>query len=87
MVALARGAEMLVHEATFLERDRPPGPASAHSSAADAGQIAARAGVPRLILTHVGAAYHDDVEALVVEARQHFDGDVRVAEELGSYCF
>ena len=87
VVTLARGAEMLVHEATFLERDRSPGPASAHSSAADAGRIAARAEVQRLILTHVGAAYHDDVEALAAEARSHFDGDVRVAEELGSYCF
>lgn len=87
VVALARGAGTLVHEATFMERDRPPGHASAHSSAADAGQIAARAGVARLILTHVGAAYHDNVEALAAEARKHFDGDVRVAEELGSYFF
>ena len=65
----------------------PPGPLAAHSSAADAGQVAARAGVRRLILTHVGAAYHDDVEALAAEARQHFDGDVEVAEELRPYCF
>lgn len=86
VVALARGARTLVHEATFLERDRPAGHA-AHSSAAEAGQIAARAGVERLILVHVGAAYHDDVEVLAAEARKHFDGDVRVAEELGSYFF
>ena len=85
VVTLARGAGTLVHEATFLERDRPPG--HAHSSAAEAGQVAARAGVGRLILTHVGAAYHDDVEALAAEARKHFDGEVRVAEELASYCF
>jgi ribonuclease Z len=86
VVALARGARTLVHEATFLERDRPSGHAT-HSSAAEAGQVAARAGVERLILVHVGAAYHDDVEALTTEARKHFDGDVRVAEELGSYFF
>jgi ribonuclease BN (tRNA processing enzyme) len=86
VVALARGARTLVHEATFLERDRPAGHA-VHSSAAEAGQIAARAGVERLILVHVGAAYHDDVEVLAAEARKHFDGDVRVAEELGSYFF
>jgi ribonuclease Z len=86
VVALARGARTLVHESTFLERDRPSGHAT-HSSAAEAGQIAARAGVERLILVHVGAAYHDDVEVLATEARKHFDGDVRVAEELGSYFF
>ena len=86
VVALTRGARTLVHEATFLDRDRPPGLA-AHSSAAEAGQIAARARVERLILVHVGAAYHDEVEVLAVEARKHFDGDVQVAEELGSYYF
>jgi ribonuclease Z len=86
VVALARGARTLVHEATFLERDRLTGHA-AHSSAAGAGQVAARAGVGRLILVHVGVAYHDDVEVLAAEARKHFQGEVRVAEELGSYCF
>ncbi|HUK64902.1 MAG TPA: MBL fold metallo-hydrolase [Dongiaceae bacterium] len=87
VVALARGARTLIHEATFLERDRPLGHLAAHSSAAEAGQVAARAGVERLILTHVGSAYHDDVEALAAEARKHFDGDVLVAEELGAYGF
>jgi len=87
VVTLARGARTLIHEATFLERDRPVGHAAAHSSAAEAGQVASRAGVDRLILTHVGAAYHGDVEVLAAEARAHFSGEVRVAEELGSYSF
>ena len=86
VVALARGAGALVHEATFLERDRPPGHA-AHSSAAEAGQVATRAGVDRLILVHVGSAYHADVEVLAAAARKHFAGEVRVAEELGSAYF
>jgi ribonuclease BN (tRNA processing enzyme) len=87
VVALARGAAVLVHEATFAERDRPPGHASAHSSAAEAGQVAARAGVAHLILTHVGAEYHADVAPLTAEARAHFDGVVEVAEELRPYRF
>jgi len=87
VVALARGARTLIHEATFLERDRPDEHGAAHSSAAEAGQVATRAGVDRLILAHVGAAYHGDVDALAAEARAHFAGEVRVAEELGSYCF
>jgi ribonuclease Z len=87
VVALSRGAGTLIHEATFLERDRPPGHAAAHSSAAEAGQVATRAGVDRLILVHVGSAYHGDVEVLAAEARQHFAGEVRVAEELGFAYF
>jgi ribonuclease Z len=86
VVALAWGADILVHEATFAERDRGVGPMT-HSSAADAGRVAARAGVPRLILTHVGASYHGNVGALAEEARAHFGGVVEVAEELRPYCF
>jgi ribonuclease Z len=87
VVALARGAETLVHEATYLERDRKPGPAVPHSTAAEAGEVAARAGVGRLILTHLGPAYHDDPGAVVAEARGRFGGEVEVAGELASYYF
>jgi ribonuclease Z len=87
VAALTRGADILVHEATFAERDRTPGRYAAHSSAAEAGQVAAKAGVPRLILTHVGAEYHDDVSILAAEARRHFGGSVEVAEELRPYYF
>lgn len=83
VVALARGADTLVHEATFPERDR--GRFGAHSTAAEAGQIAARAGVRRLILTHIEAAYHDEVDALADEARKHFGGLVEIARELEPY--
>jgi ribonuclease Z len=87
VVALARGAGTLIHEATFAERDRGPARYVPHSSAADAGRVAARAGVRRLILTHIGVEYHDDVAALAAEARGHFAGIVEVAAELRAYSF
>ena len=87
VVELARGARTLVHEASYLERDRDPGHAVAHSTGAEAGAIAAQAGVERLILTHVGAEYHGDVGAVAAEARGRFDGVVEVAEELRFYSF
>jgi len=87
VAALARGAGTLVHEASYLERDREPDHPVAHSTGAEAGDIAARAGVERLILTHVGADYHGDVEALAAEARGRFSGRVEVAEELRFYRF
>lgn len=87
VVALARGAGTLVHEATYLERDRAPGRFVGHSTAAEAGQVAARAAVGRLLLTHIAADYHADVAALAAEARRHFAGAVEVAEELGGYSF
>jgi ribonuclease Z len=87
VVALTRGADVLVHEATFAERHRTPGRGATHSSAADAGRVAAAAGVGRLILTHVGPDYHADIDALAREARQHFTGPVEVAADLHFYPF
>jgi ribonuclease Z len=85
VATLARGADTLVHEATFAERDRATARPGSHSSAADAGQVAARAGVRRLILAHLGPGYHADVAALADEARRHFGGVVEVADELRVY--
>jgi ribonuclease Z len=87
VVELARGARTLVHEATYLERDRAAGHHANHSTAAEAGAVAARAGVERLLLTHVGSEYHDDMEAVAAEARGRFGGPVEVAEELRFYYF
>lgn len=83
VVTLARGGDTLIHEATFPERHR--GRFGAHSTAAEAGQIAARAGVRRLILAHVEADYHAELDALAAEARKHFGGVVEVARELAPY--
>ena len=87
VAALARGARTLVHEATYLERDRGPGHHAHHSTEAEAGAIASQAGVARLILTHVGPEYHGDVGAVAAEARGRFGGGVEVAEELRFYYF
>jgi ribonuclease Z len=83
VVTLARGVDTLVHEATFPERHR--GRYGAHSTAADAGRVAARAGVRRLILTHIDPDYHGELAALTDEARAAFGGEVEVARELERY--
>ena len=83
VVSLAGGADTLVHDATYSERDR--GRVGAHSTAAEAGDVATRAGVRRLILAHIGAEYHDAIDALADEARARFTGDVEIARELVPY--
>ncbi|HEV8227889.1 MAG TPA: MBL fold metallo-hydrolase [Methylomirabilota bacterium] len=83
VVALARGAHTLIHEATFSER-RPKG-VGVHSTAAEAGEIAARAGVKRLILAHIDVSHHGDLEGHGEEARSRFSGEVEVAQELVPY--
>lgn len=50
-----------------------------HSSAAEAGEMANRAGVERLVLTHYPAGY--SVEALVEAAKSRFAGLVSAADD------
>jgi len=87
VVMLARGADTLIHDATFSERDRGRvgSRVGAHSTAGEAGEVAARAGVRRLILTHIEAEYHDEVDLLAEEARKRFAGEVEIARELVPY--
>ena len=49
----ARGADLLVHEATFIEADRPRADKTGHSTARDAALVAVAAEVSLLALTHI----------------------------------
>ncbi|MBA3260400.1 MAG: ribonuclease Z [Gemmatimonadales bacterium] len=72
LIEAARGADLLVHEATFgsdeLERAKETG----HSSAAEAARVALDAGVRRLVLTHISPRYTRDAPELLAEARAIF---------------
>jgi ribonuclease Z len=83
VVGLARGSDTLIHESTFPHRHR--GRFGAHTTAAEAGEVAARAGVRRLILAHIHADYHGELDALTAEARVRFPGVVEIARELTPY--
>jgi ribonuclease Z len=79
--ALAEGVDMLVIEATFLSEDAATAALVGHLTAAQAARIATESGVRRLVLTHFSQRY-DDPARFVAEAREHYDGDLVIAEDL-----
>jgi ribonuclease Z len=81
-VELAKDADLLVCESTYLHRDRALAERYAHMTARQAGQLARAADVRRLVLTHFSQRYGDDGGAFVDEAAQTFGGDVVAAEDL-----
>ena len=72
-VAAARGADLLVHEATFGDEEAERAVETGHSTAREAAVVARRAGCKRLLLTHFSARYSRSAGELETQARAEFD--------------
>jgi len=75
LVELARGADLLLAESAFLEQ--PTKRTGLHLTGREAADAAQRAGVARLVLTHIPPWHEPDV--VLGEAVPHFDGPVSLA--------
>ena len=67
----AKGADLLIHEATFASDRVEEAKEAKLSTAAGAAQIAKKAGAKRLLLTHISGRYRD-TSPLLDEAKKIF---------------
>ncbi|HZG88486.1 ribonuclease Z [Paenibacillus sp.] len=85
-LALAQGADVLVHEATYMHERADNAHRYFHTTATQAAELAVRAGVGALVMTHLSSRYQDEsVHHLLEEARAIFPHS-HVAEDFWSYA-
>lgn len=74
-----RDADILIHEATFDETMGNQADELQHSTCTEAAKLAAKAGVKRLLLTHISSRYGD--ASIILEQARKFFNNVQVAED------
>jgi ribonuclease Z len=84
VAAAAREADILIHEASFDRSQEAKAADLHHTTAEQAGSLARRAGVKRLILTHLVPDSLIPNAKLRTEAEEAFGGPVDLAEDLQS---
>jgi len=71
LVKLAENADLLIHEATFEDELKERAMKDGHSTPSMAAETAKKAGVKRLVLTHISARYKD-ANLLLEQAKKIF---------------
>lgn len=77
----SRDADLLIHDCSFSDEMMDWAEESRHSTAGEVAALAKKAGVRRLILTHISSRYTDDVEPILADSKRIFE-NVIVAEDL-----
>ena len=83
IIPMIEGVDCLYHEATFMEDETIHSNQTEHSTARQAGEIARRANVKKLIIGHYSARYNNQIE-LLDEAKAVFENTV-LGEDLTVY--
>jgi ribonuclease BN (tRNA processing enzyme) len=81
LAEFARGCDLLIHDATFLDGQESIAKITNHSTARDAGEIATLAGARRLALTHIAPTNEGAHDRYKTEGSAVFDGEVILAQD------
>lgn len=82
---LARGADVLVHEATFAMDKQELAYSFDHATSTDAARIAQEAGVNALIMTHISSRYQGDAVLELLQEAQHHHSNSHIAKDFWSF--
>ncbi|MCK9151222.1 ribonuclease Z [Methanobacterium alcaliphilum] len=80
MIKLAKDSDILIHESTFEAGQESKASETGHSTAHDAANIAKKAGVKSLILTHISTRYKKSKQ--LKTAAQEIFKNTMIAEDL-----
>jgi ribonuclease Z len=69
---VARGADLLVHDATFGDDEQARAEETWHSTAREAARVARQAEAGQLVLTHLSTRYDQDPSPLLRQAREEW---------------
>lgn len=82
---LARGADVLVHEATFAMDKQELAYSFDHATSTDAARIAQEAGADALIMTHISSRYQGDTVLELLQEAQHHHPNSYIAKDFWSF--
>src|SRR4029079_14578937 len=71
-IAISTGADLLIHEATFSDEEQERAVETGHATPREAAEVAAKAGVKQLVLTHLSARYSVNAADLLHQAKDLF---------------
>ena len=79
LIAAAKDADVLIHEATFSDDEQERALETRHSTGREAGRVGREANVKKLILTHLSSRHDVEFGKLLAQAREEFKGPCDVA--------
>ena len=82
LIELAKGADVLIHECSFPDDMTELAKRTNHSAASEVGEVANRAGVKRVVLTHLFPLWKGREKEMVKSVNSKFRGEVIPSHDL-----